>query len=212
MTVPGDYDLSSIIDHYEACLERHGDTAQGMDWPNEADLRRRYSTMAELIRERADGTEILDLGCGSGMFLDFLQAEAIVPPCRYRGIDLSEKMIAVAKNNRAAASFEQRDIMAAPLPAGSADFVVMNGVLTEKRDLNQTQMTDFAQDLISHAFQTARKGLAFNVMSKNVDWERDDLFHWGLDEMSAFLCAEISREFVIRNDYGLYEYTVYVYR
>ena len=49
-------------------------------------------------------------------------------------------------------------------------------------------------------------------MSKNVDWERDDLFHWGLDELTAFLTKDISRRFVLRNDYGLYEYTVYVYR
>lgn len=54
--------------------------------------------------------------------------------------------------------------------------------------------------------------MAFNVMSKNVDWEREDLFHMPLDELSAFLTSSISRNFIIRNDYGLYEYTVYVYR
>lgn len=212
MNIQGGYDLSSIIDHYEACLERYGDTAQGMDWPNEADLRRRYAIMAELIRDRAEDVDILDLGCGTGMFLDFLEAEGIVPGCRYHGIDVSERMIAVAKNNRPTASFEQRDIISAPLSPNSTDYVVMNGVLTEKRDLHQEQMAAFARDLISRAFKTARKGVAFNVMSKNVDWERDDLFHWGLDDMSAFLCAEVSRNFIIRNDYGLFEYTAYVYR
>ena len=73
-------------------------------------------------------------------------------------------------------------------------------------------MVAFASDIIRAAFDTARIGIAFNVMSKNVDWERDDLFHWGLDELTAFLTKDISRRFVLRNDYGLYEYTVYVYR
>jgi hypothetical protein len=47
-------------------------------------------------------------------------------------------------------------------------------------------------------------------MSKNVDWEREDLFHVSLDLVSDFLCKNLTRNYIIRNDYGLYEYTVYV--
>jgi hypothetical protein len=54
--------------------------------------------------------------------------------------------------------------------------------------------------------------MAFNVMSKHVDWERDDLFHLPFDELGRWLVSSISRNFVIRADYGLYEYTTYVYR
>ena len=49
-------------------------------------------------------------------------------------------------------------------------------------------------------------------MTKHVDWERDDLFHLPFDTLAAVLKKEISRHFVISNDYGLYEYTVYVYK
>ncbi len=49
-------------------------------------------------------------------------------------------------------------------------------------------------------------------MSKYLDWERDDLFHLGFDDMASFLDSDISRHFVIRHDYELFEYTVYVYR
>ena len=56
------------------------------------------------------------------------------------------------------------------------------------------------------------KGVAFNVMSKHVDWERDDLFHLPFDEMAGFVTRNLTRNFVIRNDYGLFEYTVYLYR
>ena len=58
----------------------------------------------------------------------------------------------------------------------------------------------------------ARRGLAFNVISKHVDWERDDLFHLPCDALIAFLKAELSRHCVVRHDYGLFEYTTYVYR
>ncbi len=54
--------------------------------------------------------------------------------------------------------------------------------------------------------------MAFNVMSKHVDWEREDLFHLPFDTLAEFLKKELTRNFVFRNDYGLYEYTTYVYR
>ena len=41
---------------------------------------------------------------------------------------------------------------------------------------------------------------------------REDLFHLPMDILASFLAHEISRHFVIRHDYGLYEYTAYVYR
>ena len=66
--------------------------------------------------------------------------------------------------------------------------------------------------MITKLYEMCNKGIAFNVMSKDVDWERDDLFHLPLSDLSAFLTKEISRDFVIRNDYGLYEYTTYVYK
>ena len=61
-------------------------------------------------------------------------------------------------------------------------------------------------------FEKARVGIAFNVMSKHVDWERDDLFHLPFDVLAGFLRRELSRHYVFRANYGLYEYTTYVYR
>ena len=56
------------------------------------------------------------------------------------------------------------------------------------------------------------KGVAFNVMSKAVDWEREDLFHLPADLLIDFLTKKLTRNFIIRNDYGLYEYTTYIYK
>ena len=55
-------------------------------------------------------------------------------------------------------------------------------------------------------------GIAVAFMSRHVDWERPELFHWGFDELSAFLCERVSRHYAFRSDYGLYEYTTFVWR
>jgi hypothetical protein len=73
-------------------------------------------------------------------------------------------------------------------------------------------MFDYLRRLLKRVYPHARCGLAFNVMSKHVDWEREDLFHLPYDTLAAFLKREISRNFVFRADYELYEYTAYVYR
>ena len=66
--------------------------------------------------------------------------------------------------------------------------------------------------MILTIFEKVDKGMAFNVMSKAVDWERDDLFHLSTDVLIDFMVKNLSRNFIIRNDYGLYEYTVYLYK
>ena len=50
-------DYHTIIDHYEACLARHGDSHLGVDWPNAADAETRYRVMLDVIRQpyHADG-------------------------------------------------------------------------------------------------------------------------------------------------------------
>ena len=81
----------------------------------------------------------------------------------------------------------------------------MNGVFTEKLDLSYEDMWSFFVRMVEKAYSCCDKGVAFNLMSKDVDWERDDLFHVSLDQISSWLTGNLTRNFVIRYDYGLYE-------
>ena len=93
-----------------------------------------------------------------------------------------------------------------------SDYIVMNGFFTEKQGLTFDEMLAYFERTIKIVFAKAERGIAFNVMSKHVDWEREDLFHLPFDRLVGFLTRELTRNFIIRNDYGLYEYTTYVYR
>lgn len=203
----------NIVRHYEECLSKYGASAKGMDWPNEHDLIKRFEVMLGVVRkDSVCPVSLLDLGCGVGLLIDYLLERGILNDYEYHGIDISEKMIAVASERHSRYNFEARDILVNPLPLQSVDYIIMNGVLTEKRTLNSEEMEEYARLLIKTAFNSCRRGIAFNVMSTHVDWQREYLFHWPLDSVTAFLVAECSRHIVIRMDYGLYEYTVYVYR
>ncbi|MCB0628211.1 MAG: class I SAM-dependent methyltransferase [Saprospiraceae bacterium] len=201
-----------IIAHYENCLDRYGDTHRGVDWPKEEDVDTRYQVMLEVMeKETGRQCSLLDLGCGTSHLYEYMLKQGL-STISYSGLDLSGKFIEVAKKKFPENSYYCLDLLDTNITLPVFDYVVMNGVFTEKRELAYEEMLLYFKDMIRKVFAHTRVGMAFNVMSKQVDWERDDLFHLPLDTLAGFLTREISRNFVIRNDYGLYEYTTYIYR
>jgi SAM-dependent methyltransferase len=206
-----------IVEHYESCLQKHGDTHLGVDWPNAADADTRHAVMLGVMEGNAisAGEEIrlLDFGCGASHLNEYMLRNG-VDNVRYSGLDLSERFVALSRSKFPDNDYWCLDLLddeaAAQLPR--FDYVVLNGVLTEKVGLSFDEMLDFAQQVLRRVFSLADAGIAFNTMSKHVDWERDDLFHVPFDLMAAFLTSELTRDFVFRNDYGLYEYTTYAYK
>lgn len=201
----------SIIRHYESCLEKYGDCHKGVDWPNKQDARIRYWVMAELLRLGSEPVSLLDFGCGAAHLYEYL-VQQNYKNIRYSGLELSSLFFDLCKNKYPELTFYRTDLLEDKDDVPVHDYVIANGVFTEKMELSFDQMFDYFSRLVPRIFLLCRRGIAFNVMSKAVDWERKDLFHMPTDLLINFLAKNLSRHFVIRNDYGLYEYTVYVYR
>jgi hypothetical protein len=121
-------------------------------------------------------------------------------------------MVEISRSKHPHLTYHVLDVLEAPDAVPEFDYVVMNGVFTIRPGQTYEQMLAYFEDVLRVVFPKARAGLGVNFMSKQVDWERDDLFHLPMDVLASFLTREISRHFVIRHDYGLYEYTAYVYR
>jgi hypothetical protein len=201
-----------IAQHYEKCLDKYGDTHKGVDWPNQDDAIIRYRVMLDVILEsQPTKVSLLDFGCGASHLNDYIHANRM-GYIDYSGLDISEKFIRLSKDKYPDTNYYCMDILNASIQLPRFDYVVLNGVFTEKRELSHDEMWKYFKQVILKVFEITQKGIAFNVMSSHVDWERDDLFHLPMDKLAAFLVKEVSRDFVIRNDYRLYEYTTYVYR
>jgi SAM-dependent methyltransferase len=204
-----------IISHYELCLQRYGDTHLGVDWPKKEDTDTRYQVMLEVIKRDANGAQrkvtFLDFGCGASHLYEYILTRKI-DRISYSGLDLSEKFIELSKSKFPAINYYCVDLLNEDATIPNFDYIVMNGVFTEKCTLSFDEMFSYFKRLVKKVFEYAKIGIAFNVMSKYVDWERDDLFHLPFDMLGSFLTREVSRNFLIRHDYRLYEYTIYVYR
>lgn len=203
-----------IVNHYTNCFEKFGETSKGVDWPNMKDLEKRFKVMLDITKYQTpkNKIELLDLGCGFGLLLSFIKENGLENNFKYNGIELSEPMLQAARKKWPTENFFTRDIIKNPLEENSYDYILMNGLLTEKLDLEFSDMFEYSKNLIKSAFKSCRIGIAFNVMSHHVDWQRPDLFHMPFDIMAEFLTKECSRNFMIRSDYGLYEYTIYLFK
>src|SRR5215204_2528242 len=89
-----------IVSHYERCLAEHGVSPEGVDWPNAVDLEARFASLLSIV-DTASGEGrpvLLDVGCGPGLLLDYLQATGRLNDIDYRGVDLSSRMVDAAAN------------------------------------------------------------------------------------------------------------------
>jgi SAM-dependent methyltransferase len=199
----------SLYKHYESCFKKHGGTPQGVDWPNVDDLNRRFQVMLDICTDKAP-VNILDFGCGNGLLCSYLK-QTQMDNIRYTGLDISQKFIDFCRTTYPGIPFICSDIAQESIEI-DFDYAICNGTFTEKLDLTFDEMFDFFSKTLITLFKKSKKGIAFNVMSSHVDYRRDDLFHVPHDMMANLLINDLSRHYVIRNDYGLYEYTVYVYK
>ncbi len=177
-----------IAKHYDECFQKYGDNNLGVDWPNYEDTLTRHQVMFELITSKEQShitnNTLLDFGCGLSHFYEWIQTQTNQP--KYSGLDINEGFYNTSKNKYPDLNFYHSDILVNDdIPV--FDYIICNGTFTEKRDLTQDEMMNFFTLVLKKLWDKTNKGIAFNVMSKIVDWERDDLFHVSMDELGWFL-------------------------
>lgn len=206
-----------LVQHYENCFKAYGDNSKGVDWPNQKDAEIRYQVMLDILKfdqiHKSDRSRIsiLDFGCGLGHLYEYILKNKL--DVEYTGLDLSPIFVEQCRKKYPDKNFIVLDLLQSEAQlTQNYDYITLNGVFTEKREMSYEEMLNYFKNLILKVYAVCDKGIAFNIMSKDVDWERDDLFHLPLNTLSSFLVKELTRDFIIRNDYGLYEYTVYLYK
>ena len=199
-----------ILTRYQSWLRQHGDTHLGVGWPDQGKVEILYRVMLELLPPGREG-RLLDVGCGPARMLDWMIRESAAPHVSYTGLDINAESITLARQKHPDRRFIRCDLLREPFQE-TFDGAILNGVLTMKAGLPFEAMWDYATALLNIVWTLVTHGMAFNVMSKAVDWERDDLFHVPTDRLIDFITKRLSRRFILRQDYAPYEYTVYVYR
>lgn len=200
-----------LKEHYRDCFSKHGPTSKGVDWGDKdwaADIRQ-YKMLEVVQQQRTNSISILDVGCGYGSLADVIRKENL--NIEYTGIDIVSEMIDCAKERHSSFQFLSGDIFS--LDGCKYDYVVCNGVITQKLDSSTLLMNQYAQDLIKKMFDLCRVGIAFNIMNTHVTFQNDNLYHRNPAEMLGWCMSELTPRAKLDCAYKLwYEYTVYLYK
>jgi SAM-dependent methyltransferase len=200
--------------HYSKKFEEFGATPKGVDWNRPEDVELRYDMMLNVIRPETitknKRGSLLDVGCGYGGLYQYAKEKKQLK-INYTGIDVAENMITYAESKIPEAKFFCQDIFNFRSDTGF-DYVVCNGILTQKLTASIKDMDKYAYKLMKKMFELCKVGIAFNVMSNKVNFMVENLYYKSPVEMLAVCQANITSKIKIDHSYPLYEYTVYLYR
>jgi SAM-dependent methyltransferase len=199
-----------LHDHYRQTFLAHGPTSAGVDWgPRDDAARLRHDVMLAVADGCPPGGTLLDVGCGYGALADRIDERGL--DLDYTGIDVVAEMVAEGRRRHPHRRFLQGDFLAAE-GLGSFDYVVCNGILTQKLAATTLEMNTHARRLIAALFAACRRGLAFNVMTTHVNYQADNLYYRNPAELLAWCMSELTPRVRLDHAYPLYEYTLYLHR
>ena len=202
-----------LAQHYKKVYALHGDTPAGVDWGIERELAvsRQRKMLDLIIKELSTENKpsVLDVGCGYGALVDLIKQRKL--DIDYFGLEIVHEMLTSARAQHPECTFIEADFLESD--EQTYDYLVCNGILTQKLSTSKMEMDLYAKAVIKKMFRQCKKGIAFNVMNTNVNFQSDNLYYHSPVEMIAWCISELSPRVKLDCAYEpWYEYTVYLYK
>jgi SAM-dependent methyltransferase len=200
--------IDAVRELYTANLAEHGTTSKSVGWRDEESQLLRFEKLATVIDGGDDRVEVADWGCGYGAMFNFLAARLGDRLAGYRGYDISEEMVAAA---REAVHDERATFVVGDTPH-EADYTFVSGTFNVRFEAGDTAWRGWVEDVLRRLWSSSRRGLAFNLLTSYVDWREPHLFYAEPTEFFHFCKGELSPRVALLHDYPLYEWTICVGR
>jgi SAM-dependent methyltransferase len=199
--------IHEIRSYFERALEAHGASPQGVDWNSQSAQDIRFDQLVKVINLEQSFT-INDYGCGCGALVDYLDRRGAT--YTYTGYDISEKMIAAARQaylQRAGCTFTCDE---AQIPL--ADYTLLSGVFNIRLDVPDAEWTQHILDTLRRIDALSRKGFSFNLLTSysDADRMRANLYYADPCFFFDYCKRNFSRNVALLHDYVLYDFTILV--
>lgn len=189
----------TIYDHYTELYKKHGVKPAALGWPK-GRQNLRFKIMSEIGALKK--SEILDIGCGFGDFLTYLNSKKI--KLEYTGVDINPIFIKIAKSKHPEGTFTKRDIERTKFKK-KFDWSFAIGTTNMKGNY------EYIEKLLKEMFRISKKGVVMDFMSSYVDFKRSGSSHFEPEKIFK-IAKKLSRRVVIRHDYLPFEFCVYIYK
>ena len=203
--------LAPIASYYTDKLRQFGDEPRGVDWNGPEGQAHRFAQLCQLLTPDSPFS-IIDVGCGYGALLDFLEDrfKERMSACEYVGLDISDAMLEAAARRHANRPYA-RFVHGTQAPT-RADFVVASGIFNVRLTSTDEAWRTYIRDTLATMDASSTKGFAFNCLTSYSDRDRmrPDLYYADPCELFDFCKRTFSRNVALLHDYGLYEFTILV--
>jgi SAM-dependent methyltransferase len=196
-------DDRASIAYFDDLIDQHGVDPRALDWGSRESQRLRFRVIAGV--GPLEGASLLDVGCGQGDFLAWLDEQGI--RADYTGVDITPRMIEVARSRFPAARFEVRNLQESPVEERSYDYVVASGIFY----LRKTEPVAFLKATVEQLFRACRRAVVFNSLSSWAGQRDSGEFYADPLETLAF-CRTLSPKLAIRHDYHPRDFTAFLYK
>lgn len=177
---------------------------KALHWNSKESQEGRFSSLIRI--GNLHQSNILDIGCGTGDFIDYLNQKKITLKS-YTGIDLIDEFIQVAKENHPEAFFYLGDFYELPI-RNSFDYAFCNGALNIREQDNYGLLKNFILKTLSIVL----KGFAFTLLKDSPHYIKDKkIFNYNEEKVSELL-KSMNFNFKIYSDYADNDFSVFIYK
>jgi len=160
----------------------------------------------QVLTQIADMNEcsILDVGCGVGDLFGFVKAH--FNQVEYVGVDLHPSMIAHAVRKYPEGTFLHQSL---DQVTERADYVLVSGAFNIRVADNE----HYLQRVIRQSFSHAKKGVAFNLLSRYAPYDLvcPGLYYYDPGTVFSY-CKKLANRVTLRHDYLSNDFSIYLYR
>ena len=203
--------VKNVKELYETSAKKYATTSKAVGWKDHTSHELRFKILSEI--GLFNGCSVLDVGCGYGAFYEFLIKRYNIG--YYLGIDIVDDFINIAKEKYKThknVNFLLVDIMELN-EKYMFDFVFNCGIFHVKFNYTDKDFFEnFIKPIILKMWELTKRGMAFTFLTDAVDYKNPDLYYCSPTKIFNYLRKNISRYIVLRHDYKLFEFTVYVYK
>ncbi len=202
-----DANFEAIKNYFEDKLTTYGATPHGVDWNGPAAQELRFEQLLKVV-DFSRPFSILDYGCGVGALADTLRRRGA--SFSYTGYDVLPSM--VARGRELHSGWEACRFTSRETELEEADYVVESGIFNIRLEASQEAWTDYVLKTLERMNALARRGLAFNMLTKYSDAEYMKANLYYADPGFFFdTCKRLfAKNVALLHDYGLYDFTILV--
>jgi hypothetical protein len=199
--------------HFSGLFEKYGNTPRGVSSESLAHKNARYREILSCL-DVQENFSLHDVGFGLGAFNDFLVVSLPGNNFEYSGSEVTSSYIDAVRKRIPGKLFFLRNLadgQASDYVDEQYDFVTLSGVFHQIQDTNILDWENYMKAILSNSFSLTKKIMVFNLVSPFVAWRNPGVYYADITKILEFIQGSLSRFFLVRHNYALFEFTVAVY-